>query len=80
MESLEDAIDAVVHTINEKNCFTIVGWYERGESQDTSSTDAESKVVSGEAGFHIVQIRPTDYCLRANQKFQVAQFTESSST
>ena len=58
---MEDCVDSVLHYINKKGGFTVVGWYKHGEIVDVSkdTSKQEDKVAASEITTHVVTIKPT---------------------
>ena len=62
LDDLYDCIDNVMDFYNNQGGFTVIGWYKRGEINDTSkSEDNVEKVSSSILGHHIVSVYPTNY-------------------
>ena len=51
-------IDKVIGFINDHDGFTVVGWYKRGEINDSSNEESNNQVESSEIAFHIISIMP----------------------
>ena len=60
MEALYTSMDNVINFYNENGGFTIVGWYKRGEINDSVQTENE-KVTSSIMNYHVTSIYPTQY-------------------
>jgi hypothetical protein len=74
---IEEAVENVVDYVNDNGGWTIVGWYKRGLitdqsllaatsntlSSNTSSTNENGQVGSGNVNFHVVQMLPFDHSL-----------------
>ena len=61
LETLYDCIDNVINFYNSNGGFTIIGWYKRGEINDSSNDDNNQKITSSSVGQHIISIYPSLY-------------------
>ena len=75
---LEDCIDDIIEYINGHGGFTVIGWYKRGEINDSSNVASENEVESSDIGYHIVYILATDKNLLNSdnvlEKMDIANF------
>ena len=61
LEALYGCIDNVIDFYNSNGGFTIIGWYKRGEINDSSNEEKNLKITSSSVGQHIISIYPTLY-------------------
>ena len=71
---LQDCIDAVVKYINDNGGFTVLGWYKRGEINDSSNDDSENQVQSSEMGYHVVSMKPTNFHVLNRAEFKKLKY------
>jgi hypothetical protein len=72
--ALQTAADDVLTYINGNGGFTVIGWYKRGEINDVSNEDNQNEVESGDIGYHIVSIYPTNRKLVERMEVKNLQF------
>ena len=67
---VEDCIQNVVEFVNDNGGWTIVGWCKRGSIKDKSLIEAgnnsnsnDDAVSSGQLGYHIVEVLPSNQVL-----------------
>ena len=63
LDELYECIDKVLSFYNGNGGFTVIGWYKRGEINDTSISEEKQpeKISSSILGYHFVSIYPTHY-------------------
>ena len=63
LDDLYKCIDEVMKFYNENGGFTIIGWYKRGEINDTSMSDEKlpEKISSSILSHHVVSIYPSKF-------------------
>ena len=72
--TLQKAADDVLNYINVNGGFTVIGWYKRGEINDISNEENQNDVESGDIGYHIVSIYPTNRNLVERLEVKKLQF------
>lgn len=83
-EHLEDTIDNQIDYVNSHFGFTVIGWYKKGTINDHVVGDGDNdniQVESGEIGYNVVSIAPTDLTIQEQatfneNKFDVAQLNQ----
>ena len=71
---LHDCVDNVVEYINANGGFTVLGWYKRGEINDSSNDDSQNQVESSEMGYHVVSMNPTNLKVLDRAEFQTLKY------
>ena len=60
LENLYECMDQVLDFYNKNGGFTIIGWYKRGEINDSIQNESE-KVTSSVVTYHVTSIYPSKY-------------------
>ena len=74
MEALYECMDKVINFYNENGGFTIIGWYKRGEINDSIQSNDNEKVTSSIMNYHVTSIYPTKYIHHNAKETQVMKF------
>ena len=74
MEELYVCMDKVINFYNENGGFTIIGWYKRGEINDSIQSNDNEKVTSSIMNDHMTSIYPTKYIHNSAKETEVMKF------
>ena len=74
MEALYVCMDNVINFYNENGGFIIIGWYKRGEINDSIQINENEKVTSSIMNYHVTAIHPTKYIHDNAKETKVMKF------